>query len=414
MFSQFYMLHYRRNYRKTLNRAFSLSLAFFLVLNIHLPALCAMQSRIDTKAQAEAETSLLLKGEVQRDQNCELEKKVNELMDTAVERDSDSEFLRSKNSHFNKMISRVWAGARDIAELASEYKGFEQSSEAGDVILGEKLKVKNRASATYAKQIKRDRLETETFLALMLMAEGLGNSDAGKRDELISKSISSLECLVGKDEAQSTLNLMRGTIGITNTDAILSARKPWNSFETAQETKTVLTKAMDGDEIVSNIKTVVHKKYNQRSAMARFCAKILNASLSIAGATPCIIGTASQCAWTLYIATQGGPEEAKLLKEVYLAKGLESRYRCLSEYATLAVNSHNLAIATQNPTMLSFSDWMISRVCVSDAASKLAASKLVANDSDSASYLELDSASASALITGSDTKIAAVSATLNH
>jgi hypothetical protein len=103
--------------------------------------------------------SILLRGAVSEQVYPQLEKRSNELIEIAFDRQADAGLLTQKGKHFHNPLSVAWAGTRDVMELLTEYKGFEQSSEAGDIILGEKLKIKSRGSADYANQLKRDRIQ---------------------------------------------------------------------------------------------------------------------------------------------------------------------------------------------------------------------------------------------------------------
>jgi hypothetical protein len=252
-------------------------------LSIAMPASVRSETLpfIGTQAQAQRATAnsdrkfdcILLQGAISDEIYPRLERRANELVDIALQRQTDADVLNKKGKHFNGTVSLAWAGARDILELLTEYKGFEQSSEAGDIILGEKLKIKSKGSADYAKQLRRDQIERDVFAAIMEMAEGLGCADSGQ-----SKS-----------------------------------------------------------------------------------EKVVNFSLSVTGYSPTVISPVSQIAWAMYIATQGGPEEAKLLQEIYLGKRFESRYKTLDACADLAVNGHNNAVITKNPALLAVSEWMIDR-----------------------------------------------------
>lgn len=317
------------------------------------------------------EKHTLLQGEVSDVHYAQLEQRFNELTNIAIERREDTQELNRKHKHFNGILSRTWHGTRDIIELCTEYQGFEQSSEAADIILGEKLKIKSKASADYVKQMIRDQTERNLLCVLMQLAEGLGVSDQEQSQAEVEQGMSRLKELVGDSEAENTLKVMKEWSQSIGVEPVNFSRRPWNILEAQQQTKSVLDKAMKHDSVVSEIKTTLHKRYNQRSNLARVTAKVMNAGLSIAAFSPTLISPAAQLAWTVYIATQGGPEESKLLKEVYWAKRFESRYVTLNAYSTLAVNSYNTAIMTKNGSLLAMSDWLMNRI---DEADKQTAS----------------------------------------
>lgn len=308
------------------------------------------------------ERRTLLQGEVSDVHYAQLEQRFNELTDIAIERRADTQELNRKQKHFNGLLSKTWHGTRDIVELCTEYQGFEQSSEAADIILGEKLKIKSKASTDYARQMIKDQTERNLLCAMMQLAEGLGVSDKEESQAEIDQGMSRLKELVGDNEAEHTLKVMTEWSKSIGVEPVNFNQRPFNILETQRQSKSVLDKAMRHDSVVEEIRTTLHKKYNRRSNLARVTAKVMNAGLSIASFSPTIISPAAQIAWTVYIATQGGPEESKLLKEVYWGKRFESRYVTLTAYSTLAVNSYNTAIMTKNGSLLAMSDWLMNRV----------------------------------------------------
>jgi len=304
---------------------------------------------------------ILLKGSISDEIYPRLEKRVNELIDIAFERQADADVLNKRGKHFHGPVSLVWAGTRDLLELLTEYKGFEQSSEAGDIILGEKLKIKSKGSADYAKQLRKDQIERDVFAAIMQVAEGLGCSDGGQSKSEIDQGLNLMIGLVGEEASKKTMTIMKDWCAAIKIDPSTFDAKQMSLLDTEQESRAVVDALMKTDPIVGEIRQIVHKRFNGRSNLARVTAKVVNFSLSVTGYSPTVISPVSQIAWTIYIATQGGPEEAKLLQEVYFGKRFESRYKTLDACADLAVNGHNCAVLTKNPTLLAVSEWMIDR-----------------------------------------------------
>jgi len=54
-----------------------------------------------------------------------------------------------------------------------------------------------------------------------------------------------------------------------------------------------------------------------------------------------------------FMTVTGGPEQDKLLKEVYLSKCLQSRANLINEKAHLAVDCYDMAVLTKNAPLLS-------------------------------------------------------------
>ena len=67
----------------------------------------------------------------------------------------------------------------------------------------------------------------------------------------------------------------------------------------------------------------------------------------------------------------GGPEQAKLLKELYLDKRFESRWKVLNEEAHLAVENYQVAILTHNPVLLAYSESVVSQMTSSETVNQV-------------------------------------------
>ncbi|CAM6006238.1 unnamed protein product [Sphagnum balticum] len=290
-----------------------------------------------------------------------LEARTNQLIDLALKRRTDNDVLTKKGKHFHGPLAVAWAKSRDILELLTEFEGFEQSSEAGDVILDEKLKIKSKGSADYATQLRKDKIERDVYTAIMQVAEGLGCPDSARAQSELDQGTEFMKSLVGQEETEKTLVIMKDWCSAIKIDESTFEAKPMSVLETEMQSRAVVDALMKTDPVIDDIRQTVHKRYNRRSNLARVTAKVVNFGLSVTEYSPTIVSPISQVAWTAYIATQGGPEEAKLLQEVYFGKRFESRFKTLDTCADLAVNGHNNAIMTKNPALLAVSEWMIDR-----------------------------------------------------
>jgi hypothetical protein len=70
--------------------------------------------------------------------------------------------------------------------------------------------------------------------------------------------------------------------------------------------------------------------------------------------TPSIISPVAQIALLTFLTATGGPEEAKLLKELYLDRRIECRYKMLNQETTQAINNYNVAAITGNTVLIEF------------------------------------------------------------
>ena len=216
--------------------------------------------------------SILLKGTVSDEIYPQLERRVQDLMQAALDRESDSALLGKRSARYNKVWSRVWAGTRDIAELLTEYKGFEQSSEAGDVLLGEKFKLKSKSSADCVQQLKRDHIEKEILTGILQIAQGLGCPEESDRKRGTELGLNQLKKLVGDDEAHKTLETLTNCCATIKVDPSVFDQKPLNVLEIEQQSSNVFEKALASDQVIGEITHIVHKYFSADEKCAiTFC-----------------------------------------------------------------------------------------------------------------------------------------------
>jgi hypothetical protein len=311
----------------------------------------------ETPKSGNAASTRFFREEIRKFASPALDQEIDKLVEDAVV-EAGNKKLADRERHYNNVVQVVVASGKDIAELATSYRGFEQSSEAADVVLEEKIKLKSRASVAYAKQHQKDLLHAKVVAAMMQIAMSRGLKDPTESNAAEKEAVDQLSNLVGSDQTAKTVQLVHDWCEHCQDSLAPDSQPIVGPLKLKAESDKIMHHALASDQVVDEIKHKLHK-YNGRSTFARATAKIVNTSLSIAAFSPTFISPAAQVAWCAYIVTQGGPEESKLLKEVYLAKRFESRWQMLNEESNLALNSYNTGIYTHNQPLLAFSQFLI-------------------------------------------------------
>jgi len=278
---------------------------------------------------------------------------VDVLLDGAL--GADPKFTKADHqlAHFRKGTANFISGAKDAAAYLVPIRGFALSSEAADVILDEKIKVKDKASAEYARQRILDDVHPQLVAKTMQLAMAVGTKDAVQRDEAVSNAVASLSKLVGPQRAQLALSRLDEWGKLQFPDSAFRSAPAWDVETYQQKTRLVTKLAMDGDPVMQEI--VNHlKKYNHQTRAGRISGHAVPAALSIASfATPgYVIPAALELIEAGYIMATGGTEESKLVKELYYDKRVESRYRTLNEEAQLALAQYQNAVNLKNPALV--------------------------------------------------------------
>jgi len=164
-----------------------------------------------------------------------------------------------------------------------------------------------------------------------------------------------LKQLVGEEEALKTQDQLVAWANQIKAAPQVGSKQTWDVLAIENKSREVLKSAIQSDKIVEEVIDRLHK-YNRHSNLSRISSKVINTTLSLAALTPTFVSPAAQVAEVIYIGLTGGPEESKLLKEVYLDRRLEERFARLTQEVNLAVTNYNLAKVTKNPVLMSCSE----------------------------------------------------------
>lgn len=250
-----------------------------------------------------------------------------------------------KELKYNSTTQKLLAQTKDALNYLIPYRGFGPSAEAGDLILNDTVKIKSLASARYVKQRIIDETHLQVMTAIMELA-----SDINKPENLVP-----LAGLVGDAQAGEIKDTL-----LTHVNDTLS-NVDWDVSEKQRRYKLLVKSVVDQDKVVSDI-TIQLNKYNKKSKLSMNTSKILEPVLSALSLTPSLIGPGAKMALTSYVMVTGGPEQDKLLKELYLDRSLQSRLNLIAEEAHLALDSYYTAVQTKNPVLLYTSQALIEQM----------------------------------------------------
>ncbi len=275
---------------------------------------------------------------------------IERLIEVAVSRDAERDTINSKAHFHNKKWTRFLGRSKDMLEFMTSYQGFESSSEGADVILGEKLKLKSRAAIEFVRQKKLDSAHTQLTCALMEVATGLGLSDEQMKLQAIENGLQEMIPLVGKEEADKTVESMIAWSQHQTGAAINFEQHPLDVLAVRNKSRAMLASSLSDDSVVKSIEARLHR-FNHINNFSRAAAKFINTTMSIIAFSPTLASPAAQTAEFLFVACTGGPEEKKLLKEVYLDRCFESRFERLNQEIGMSINNYNSAILTHNAVL---------------------------------------------------------------
>jgi hypothetical protein len=287
--------------------------------------------------------------------------RIDELLDAALDRDDKSQTLEKAVAHYRTTTQKVIAETKDATDYLIPYRGFGPSSEAGDIILDEKVKLKSRASAEYARQKHIDETHVKVVASMMQLAMGLGTSNKAESERIVESGMSALTGLVGEEEAAKTKELLQSWVTGVNVPDHVYKQPVWDVALRRDKLKSVIETSMDSDPIVKEIIRRLHK-YNQHSKFMQVSAHVVQATLGAASLTPSFIGPAAKTALLAFVMATGGPEQCKLLKELYLDKRFESRWKVINEEAHMALENYQIGVLTKNPVLMACSESIVQQM----------------------------------------------------
>ena len=311
------------------------------------------------------------------DQHTKISQRIDNLLDAALNNDEKTSSLNKAVYHYNKPLQKAFAEVKDGADYLVPYRGFGPSAEAGNLILGEKVKVHSRASAEYVRQKHIDAKHLEVVSNISQIAMGLGMSDQVRGIQVVESGKASLVALVGETEAEKTIALLKSWSHDLSVPEKIYAQGPWDVQARQEKLKTVVSTSLDNDPVVGEIKRRLHK-YNQKSKFSMVTSQVVQTTLGVAAMTPSFIGPAAKVALLSFVMATGGPESCKLMKELYLDKRFESRCQVTTEEAHLAVENYHIAMLTRNPVLLAFSESMIADMAGRASVNKVLGAEILA------------------------------------
>jgi hypothetical protein len=266
--------------------------------------------------------------------------------------DDKSASLNAPTSKYGP-IKKAASSAVSLVNFVFDVRGFDWSKEGANAILEEKLKPKSEAAREFLRHHAEDEFELSVVAATLQLA-----SVEGKDVNKTKEATDNLAKLIGSEET-SRLHDKFKLDSTANGGAISEADKA--SVDVLQKyarLKTVLEAASETDPVVETMTQRLHK-YNHRNKFLQVTAKVVYVTCGVAAFAPSLIAPVAGTTLLTFMTLTGGPEQDKLLKEVYLSKCLQSRANLINEKAHLAVDCYDMAVLTKNEHLLACSKDLI-------------------------------------------------------
>jgi hypothetical protein len=253
---------------------------------------------------------------------------------------------KSLESHVSKKLKHgptraLVAGTKSLGNFVLDLRGFDWSIQGADAILDQAKHEKSAFAKEYLLRQEHDARELAATRSVLQLAAVL-DRDSTKAD----KALANLQTIVGKENAELVQNRLRAMY--TN-DELITEREHliFDIDQKNEKLKNVLSAAASQDEVLKGA-TKRLEKFNHRSKFMQYTAKVVYTSLGIASFSPTLVAPIAGASLLAFMMATGGPEQDKLLKEIYLGKIMQSRCDVLNEKAHLVTEGLDLALLTNN------------------------------------------------------------------
>jgi hypothetical protein len=288
---------------------------------------------------------------------------VHRLTKFALERNPEYEKTARATDHYGTKVQRTLQFTKDAVNYAFPYRGFSMSIEGSRVIRDDKKqKVNNLWIAELTKQRYWDEMHPKIMAQIMQIAMGLGMAKSEQADMEVQKGVAGLKDLVGEERAQSTLTELCEWKNELNIPETVYEQSPRDVDTTERIYANSLKTAADGDPLISEVFKRV-KKFDH-GPLVNALAGLVEADLSavtILSGNPGI-SLAAEGASTAFVMATGGPEENKILKELYFGRRLEIRRKRISDETELALMNYEKALLTHNGPQLAMSEVVLAQL----------------------------------------------------
>lgn len=272
--------------------------------------------------------------------------------------DQDPEYKKAARAveHYSSKTQRAIRFTKDAINYAYPYRGFSMSIEGARIITDKPQKVNNLCIAELCKQRYWDELHPKIMAKIMQIALGLGMGKSEQADVAVQKGVTGLTDLVGQEKALSMLAEMTEWNDQLNIPESVFTEPPRDVDTTERVYANALKTSADGDPLISEIFKRV-KKYDH-GKLANFAAGAIESTLAavtvLSGNAG--ISLAAEGASTAFVMSTGGPEENKILQELYYGRRLEIRRKRISDETELALMNYEKALLTHNRAQLAMSE----------------------------------------------------------
>jgi hypothetical protein len=295
-------------------------------------------------------------GVLYEDSNRDFCNSMRRLTESALQRSPEYQKAEKAVDHYSTKVQRSIRFSKDALNYAIPYRGCSMSIEGSQMVLNKKMKLTNLCIAELTKQRISDELQPKITARVMQIAMGLGLNDPEQSKELVDHGMSELTDMVGKEEANRVLSLLNNWKNQLDIPDSVYQQPIWDISACDYLMSEVSKRATDHDPTVASMSGKVGKLNHGK--LFNTVSSIVEAPLAVTTllAINPAVSIGAEAVGTAFVMAIGGPEENKLLKELYMARRMEIRRKKISDELTLALIGYQTGMLTHNGLLLASSE----------------------------------------------------------
>jgi hypothetical protein len=271
-----------------------------------------------------------------------------------------AETVQKKNV---SVLRKAGLKGKSLANFVFDLRGFDWSKEGANAIADKNIDPKNEAAKEYLIRKKCDEQEIQKTALMMQMAMYMDNDPKKANQALLI-----LGKVIGTPQAEGIYGAIKQLQGEDlNID---DGRLELDFDQKRTAVGRILEKTANTDFVLTDVSKRL-SKYNHRSKFIQISAKVVYSGLGLATFTPTLVAPIAEAALLSFMMASGGPEQDKLLKEIYLGKIMQSRCNVLNEKAHMVVESMDMALLSKNKRLLATTKALIKDLTDDETATSM-------------------------------------------
>ncbi len=307
-------------------------------------------------------------------QTTQIEVKVDERKD-----DCDFAILEEIDTSPVYALERAQSGAtakgsskaRSLVNFMFDTRGSDWSKEGADIAVHGKSEITSDSTSLYRDQMHRDELHWRVSSLIAMIASALGKNESGSdaASQPAVNYVAELRSLIGDAETDAVMKWLTGSdIDRVKTEIPGTEKLDLPKILEAQD--IMLEAALNKDLVMASVKKEL-LPYANKGKGKRIATKVAYSTLGMAAFVPNWIAPVAEATFLGTMMANGGPEQDKLLKELYLAKRIGKRTELLQRELNLALNSRAISLATCNGPLYKFAREFTEYLCGEEMESRL-------------------------------------------